>query len=188
MADIRAEMLTGDDLLKMPSGMGERYELIDGELIALTPASFQHGLVALQIGFLLKTHTSQRKIGRVVGAETGFYTRGDKKTVRAPDVAYISYEKLPEGPLPADAYLNIAPDLVVEVVSPGDRAGEIEQKIQEWLDFGVRLVWVAYPESQRVHVFAGHSGQSRILTAPDKITGGDVLPGFEVSVSAFFED
>lgn len=188
MADLRAETLTGDDLLKMPSGMGERYELIDGELITMTTASFLHGLVALQSGFLLKSHTSQRKIGRVLGAETGFYTRGDKKTVRAPDVAYISYQKLPAGPLPAETYLDIAPDLVVEVVSPGDRAGEIEQKIQEWLNFGVRLVWVVYPESKRVHVYAGHSDQSRILTVEDAITGGDVLPEFEVPVSAFFED
>jgi Uma2 family endonuclease len=188
MADAQTKTaLTGDDLLGLPTGMGKRYELIEGELVTMTPAGYRHGVVALQIGFLLKNYNAPHKIGTLCGAETGFYTRGDDKTVRALDAAFIAYTKLSAGSLP-DGFLRIAPDLVVEVVSPGDRAGEIEQKTQEWLDFGVPLVWVVYPETQHVHVYAGRHDQPRILTAEDAINGGDVLPGFEVPVRAFFQD
>jgi Uma2 family endonuclease len=179
--------LTGDDLLALPTGMGQRYELIEGELVTMTPAGYRHGVVALQIGFLLKNYNAQHKLGTLCGAETGFYTRGDDKTVRAPDLAFTAYTKLPAGPLP-DGFLRTAPDLVVEVVSPSDRASEIEQKTQEWLDFGVPLVWVVYPETQHVHVYAGRHDQPRILTADDAINGGGILPGFEAPVRAFFQD
>src|SRR5512141_1816821 len=113
MADAQPKtVLTGTDLLDLPMGMGQRYERIEGELITIPPAGYRHGVFALQIGFLLKNYTVQHKAGTVCGAETGFYTRGDDKTVRAPDVAFISYAKLPAGPLP-EGFLRIAPDLVV---------------------------------------------------------------------------
>ncbi len=180
--------LTGDDLLDLPTGMGERYELIEGKLVTMTPANFEHGVIALNAGFMLKAYVSQHKIGRVCAAETGFYTRPGKSTVRAPDAAYISYARLPAGPPPAD-FLRVAPELVVEVVSPGDRAGEIEQKTQEWLKFGVLMVWVVYPESRRVHIYASADpNQPHIRSAEETIEGGDVLPGFQAPISAFFQD
>ncbi len=188
MADPQTKTaLTGADLLDLPTGMGQRYELIEGELITMTPAGCPHGVVVATVTILVGCYVKQQRLGRTCGAETGFHTRGDDKTVRAPDMAFVSYQKLPAGPLP-EGFLRIAPDLVVEVVSPGDRAGEIEQKTQEWLDFGVPLVWIVYPESQHVHVYAGRYDQPRILKAEDKIDGGSVLPGFEAPVGTFFQD
>ncbi len=186
MVDLKAETtLTGADLLQMPHGMGERYELIEGKLITMAPASFKHGLVAAQVIHVLMVSNADHKSGRVCSSETGFYTRGDDKTVRAPDAAFISYARLPTGPLP-EGFLKTAPDLVVEVISPGDRAGEIEQKTQEWLDFGVRVVWVIYPDSQRVHIHT--RAGSHVISAEAPLDGGDVLPGFSIRVSDLFQE
>lgn len=178
-------LLTGDDLLDLSTGMGQRYELIEGVLVTMAPTNADHGLVESSVSFLLKAFNRQHKLGRVLTGKPGFYTRGDNRTVRAPDVAFISYERLPRGALPP-GFLTVAPDLVVEVVSPGDRAGEIDQKAQEWLDFGAKAVWVIYPESQRVYVHTA-KGVHR-LSAADTLDGGEALPGFQAMVGEFFEE
>ncbi len=177
--------LTADDLAHL--SMNTRHELVEGKLIKLTPTKLLHGIVTNRISFLLNQFNAEHKVGTILAAETGFFTRGNKRTVRAPDVALISYHRLPAESLPqalAD-YVSVAPDLVVEVVSPNDKADEIEQKVREWLNFGVAVVWVVYPTSRRVHIHSGD--QSRILDADDMIDGGEALPGFEAPVSAFFE-
>ena len=164
----------------------ERFEIIEGKVIPLAPTKPIHGLVAGKVFLMLALYAQQHKLGRVFAAETGFFTRGDKKTVRAPDVAFVSYQKIPAGELPGD-FLSVAPELAVEVVSPGDRAGEIETKTREWLDFGAALVWIVYPEAKRVHVCT-IGNQIHVLSTTDKIDGGSILPGFEAAISAFFED
>ena len=180
------QLLTGDDLLELPHGMGERYELIEGRLIAMPPTNLEHGTNEFGVAFQLGLFNKQRKLGRVMTGEPGFYTRGDKHTVRAADVAFISYERLPAGPL-EKGFSHVPPELVVEIVSPNDKADEIEAKVREWLQFGVRLVWVVYPEARRVHVYTTPD-HARILEAQDTIDGSAVLPGFSALVSAFFED
>jgi Uma2 family endonuclease len=178
------KLLTSDDLAKLPSG--KRHELIEGELIRLSPTKPLHGFVALRVAAALILYNNSHHFGTLFAAETGFLTRGNNRTVRAPDVAFISYEKLPAGSK-LDDFLAIPPNLVVEVVSPGDRAGEIEQKTHEWLDFGVGMVWVVYPESQRVHIYEKNN-QVRILSVEESIVGDPILPGFESPVRAFFEN
>jgi Uma2 family endonuclease len=180
--------LSADDLINLPTGKGKRYELIEGELVTLTPAKGLHGFTTINVTDVLLVYNKQQKFGIILAAETGFFTRGDKRTVRAPDVAMISYKRLPAKAAKKvlSDYVSIPPDLVVEVVSPNDRAGEIEQKVKEWLDFGVGVVWVVYPEARRVHVFTG--GHSQILNEDDTINGGEALSGFESPVSAFFRD
>lgn len=186
MTDIAKKTFTDADLLNLPMGMGERYELIDGELFTMPPAGNEHGFVADVISGEVYIYLKQNKIGIGLAAETGFYTRGDKRTVRAPDYAFVTQEKIPEDGLPK-GFSDIVPDLVVEVVSPGDSASYMEQKTLEWLEFGVRLVWVIYPDSLRVHVYQQGERNPVILSAEDTLTGGDVLPGFELNVRALFE-
>lgn len=176
--------LTGDDLLRMPSEEGDRYELIEGDLYIAEPPGYDHGYVALNIGSLLRAHVKARGLGRVV-VETGFFTRGDNHTVRAPEVAFQSYERLPPGPRP-QGYGRIAPDLVVEVVSPYDRDAKIDLKTREWLDFGVRTVWEIDPDRRRVRVST--AAGTTVLEEGDVLDGGDVVPGFAVPVRALFED
>ncbi len=187
MVDTRVKpKLTGDDLAKLPTGMGKRYELIEGELITLAPTKLLHGVVALNSAFVLTLYNRQHKFGRVLAAETGFYSRGNKYTVRAPDAAIISYQRLPATPVPDD-FGTVAPELVVEVVSPSDRKSALEQKVQEWHDFGVLIVLVAYPRSRQVKVYR-KGEETQILKGSDVFDGGDILPGFSTPVSAFFED
>ncbi len=187
MDSVQIKSLTGDDLLEIVAeNPGKRFELIEGELIEMSPTGFDHGKFEFLVALVLADYNKSHKWGTILTGETGFYTRGDDKTVRAADVAFISYEKIPAGES-HPGYGKVAPELVVEVVSPSDRAGEIENKVQEWLDFGVLLVWVVYPQNRRVHVHSDGK-QFTILNADDAITGGDVLPGFSAKVNQFFED
>jgi Uma2 family endonuclease len=187
MTEAQAKILmTGDDLLNMPEEATEGYELIEGELVKMAPTGLEHGNVELGVGAEIRTWNKQSKRGRVFAGEIGFYIHGHDRTVRAADVAYMSYERLP-----ADAnlegYSRIAPDLVVEVISPGNTAEEMEVKIREWFDFGVRLAWVIYPRTRRVHVYTTPD-KPVILDADATLDGGDVLPGFSVPIAIFFED
>lgn len=181
----RRPRLTGDDLLGLPSGDGERYELIEGSLVVMEPPGIYHGFLEARITHLLMSHVLAKRLGRVLAGEAGFFTRGGHHTVRAPDIAFLSYERFPAGPLP-DGYGHIAPDLVVEVDSPHDRRGEIERKTREWLDFGVRAVWEVDPERRRVRVSTPPG--TTLLEEGDVLEGGDVVPGFAVPVRALFED
>jgi Uma2 family endonuclease len=174
------KVFTAEELLALPMGTGQRYELIEGELFIMAPAGNEHGFVADVISGEVYIYLKNNKIGIGLAAETGFYTRGDKSTVRAPDYAFIAHEKIPEDGLPK-GFSDIVPDLVAEVVSPNDSANYMEQKTLEW------LVWVIYPDSQRVHVYQQGERNPVILTAEDTLTGGDVLPGFELLVRNLFE-
>jgi Uma2 family endonuclease len=179
------ERLTGDDLLRMGEDATTGYELIEGELVKMSPVGFDHGRSEFRVGFHLIMWNDKHQLGQISGGEAGFYTRKDSNTVRAADVTYISNSRLAEAGS-TEGYLRIPPDLVVEVISPGNTAEEIEVKTQEWFDFGVRMVWLVYPKTRRVHVYTTPD-RSILLNADDTLEGGDVLPGFSVKVSAFFE-
>ena len=180
-----ARLMTADELLHMPSD-GKRHELIEGELIKLTPPpGFQHGLTAAKALVALHEFVRPRRLGAVVAAETGFLISSDPDTVRAPDAAFVAADRLPEGGLPP-GYLRLAPDIVVEVVSPSDSASYIQQKVCAWLAAGCRLVWVVYPESRSVTVYRSMEG-AKILGPNDILDGAPVLEGFGIPVSELFE-
>jgi Uma2 family endonuclease len=185
MAQARTRPMTADDLLALPSGMGQRYELIEGELMVTAAAGGRHGAIAQKVAGEMYVYLQNNPIGILLAAETGFYTRGDENTVRAPDLAFIRNEKIPPEGI-SDSYLHIVPDLVLEVVSPNDRAGEVDDKIQEWLNFGAPVVWVAYPSSSRMMVYRKGEANAVILNAGDTLDGGSVLPGFQRVVTDFF--
>jgi Uma2 family endonuclease len=163
------ERLTGDDLLCMGEDATTGYELIEGEMVKMSPAGLDHGDSELNVGVELKLWNRQHKLGRVAGGEVGFYTRRNTNTVRT-----------------TEGFLHIAPDLVVKAISPGNTAEEMEVKTQEWFDFGVRMVWLVYPKTKRVHIYTTPD-RSMVLNADDTLDGGEELPGFSVKVSAFFE-
>ncbi len=180
-----ARLLTAEELLRLPTGMGERYELANGELKIMSPAGSRHGRVALRLGSLLEQTVRHGRLGATFGAETGFVLSRNPDTVRAPDAAFVAAARLPAGDLP-DGYFPGAPDLAVEVISPSEAAADVQRKVVEYFEAGARLVWVVFPDTRQVVVFRS-ARESLALSADEALDGGDVVPGFTCRVSDLFE-
>ncbi len=175
--------VTAEQLLSMPDD-GHRYELVAGELRKMTPASWRHGAVGGNLRSRLGQYVLQRELGQVFLAETGFLIARDPDTVCAPDIAFIRKERL-EGDLPEEAFWPGAPDLAVEVVSPGDTTGEVDEKVRSWLDAGAGMVWVVNPQWRSVTVYRSAT-DIKTLTEKDELDGEDVVPGFRCRVGEIF--
>ena len=177
-----AAPLTADDLLRL--NMADmRTELVRGELVVREPAGYRHGDLAARLLIALGTFVELHGLGRVFTAETGFRLRQNPDTVRAPDVAFVRRERLPDPP--PRGYAALAPDLVVEVLSPDDRPGEVLSKIGDWLEAGTSLVWVVDPEQRTARVYRSDGSQAH-LTESDRLDGETVLPGFECELRRIF--
>lgn len=172
------DTMTADELLRH-SIPDKRTELVRGRLVVREPAGFRHGVVAMNIARRLSDYVTSHGLGVVVAAETGFKLFSAPDTVRAPDAAFIRADRVPQ-PLPR-GYAEIAPDLVVEVLSPDDRAGEVLAKVGDWLAAGCQLVWVLDPELRLARVYRA-DGSEAILSVDDAIDGEDLLPGLRVEV------
>jgi len=182
MPAVPKHMLTAVEFAALPRD-GLRLELIRGEIVAMPLAFDDHGEVALRLAVLLGQFVLANNLGRMYAAETGFLIAENPDIVRAPDLAFIAAERVP--PRGAPGWVRVVPDLVAEVVSSGDRTTEVAEKVQMWLDAGVRLVWALYPTRRSVEVY--HSVQAP-LDLPESATldGGDVVPGFSCPVSQVF--
>jgi len=180
---VTTQLMTAEGLLKLPQD-GFRYELVEGELRRMPPAGHEHGDVTMNIAAPLHRHVKSNGLGKVYAAETGFLLQTNPDTIRAPDVAFIQRERV-EQVSKSTSYWPGAPDLVVEVVSPGDTVSRVEEKVQEWLKFGVRLVWVVSPKLRTVTAYRSLTSVV-VLTEKDTLDGGDVVPGFQISVAEIF--
>jgi len=179
-----AKLVTAEELCQMPEPAdGSRYELLEGELVQMTPAGARHGRTTLAVGTVLFTFVSEKGLGHVVSNDTGVFTEKDPDTVLAPDLAYWSRQRLPELP---EGFVEVPPDLAVEVVSPSDSQSYVHRKVLHYLDHGVSLVWVVDPKTRTVTVYRSRRDVC-ILGEAEEITGGDVLPGFSCRVGEFFE-
>jgi Uma2 family endonuclease len=175
--------MTADELLAIPDD-GYRYELIEGELRRMSPAGDEHGLVGMELAIPLGSHIKKNKLGKLYLAETGFLIGTNPDTVRAPDIAFVRMERIKETP-GLKGYRLGAPDLVVEVVSPGDTVSEVEEKVSEWLEAGARMVWVVSPKLHTVTVYRSLT-DIVTLTEKDTLVGGDVVPGFQIRIAEIF--
>ncbi len=173
-------LMTADELLyvRMPD---QRVELVSGRLVVREPAGGRHGSVTVNLTIRLGAHVERTGAGQLFAAETGFTLARGPDTVRAPDIAFIGRERIPE-PVPA-GFLDVIPDLAVEVLSPGDRPGEVLGKVADWLSAGCGLVWVIDPERRLARVYR-HDGSEAFLTADDVLDGEDVVPGFSCPLGA----
>ncbi len=176
--------MTAEELMKTPDD-GMRRELVKGEMREMPPAGALHGKAAMGIGRILGNYVQENELGEVPAAETGFIIARNPDTTRAPDTGFISKERIPSSG-PPDGYWELAPDLAVEVVSPNDTATEVQEKVREWIEAGVRLVWVVYPKTREVVVHKSLKDIST-LTEGESLRGDDVLPGFECPVKEIFE-
>lgn len=183
MATTQAPITAEQFAEMLPATDGARYELIRGELVKMSPGNPRHGQVCIAIGALLHVFVKQKGLGRVAVNDPGVITERDPDTVRGPDVAFWSRERLPELP---DKFTSVPPDLAVEVVSPRDTHPQVVKKVLHFLDHGVRLVWVIDPEDRIATVYRSRQ-EVRILRETEELSGEDVVPGFSCRVSELFE-
>ena len=184
-------VMTADELLTLHIP-DKRAARVRGRLVVREPAGFWHGDVAARVLVAISNYLEADRSslaldaprGCVVAAETGFMLQRNPDTVRAPDVAYIRADRLP--PRAHAGFADFAPDLVVEVLSPSDRPGELLAKVADWLTAGTSLVWVIDAERRRARVYRA-DGSDATLCAADDLDGEDVLPGFRASVAALVD-
>jgi Uma2 family endonuclease len=173
---------TPEELLTMPDG--HRYDLVDGRLVE-RPMGAISSLIAATIIQMVRQHATAQNLGLVFATDCGYQIFADHPNqVRFPDASFIARGRLPDDRVPP-GHVRIPPDLVVEVVSPRDTACELDQKVEEYLRAGVRLIWVVYPSTRRVMVYRTAGGISRLGPA-DELGGEDVLLGFACRVADLF--
>ena len=185
MTTTKEKLLTADDLLELHS-KGVRGELIRGVLAKTMATGVNHGKTVVNLTILLGNFVKPQGLGTLVASDTGILLDDVRHTVREPDIAYFPAEKMP---LDADipGYSNVIPDLVVEVASPNDTVQSIYDKAHMWRYYGVRIVWVAYPDWREVEVYSA-GGSVVTLAENDALDGGAVLPGFSCRVSEIFDN
>ena len=177
------KLLTADDLLAMPDD-GKYYELVRGELVEMPPPGFMHEFVVAQFITSFNYFVRPRNLGIVTGGP-GIYIEQDPDTVRAPDCAFVSHERI-AAPLPNRGYVfGLIPDIVVEVVSPDYAVTEARVRAQMWLDAGARLALAAHIATQEIVAY-GDDGTVHRFGFDDTLTCEPVLPGFTCPVADFF--
>ena len=182
---IRRASYTAEEFEQVAEGLGST-ELIRGEVVELSPGGFLHSRIVMRVGFLLEQWARPRRTGRVLTCEAGVVVESDPATVRGGDVVYVSYERIPQDRKPR-GFLRIPPELVVEVLGEDQGWSTLQEKVDQYLAFGVDRVWVVHPELLQVRVFK--SGAEPDCIAEDEVlSDDDVLPGFSCMVREFFDD
>jgi Uma2 family endonuclease len=176
-------LLTAEEFALLASDV--KCELIDGMVVEMPPAGYEHGVIAATVALILGAHVRANRLGRVT-TEIGFILRRNPDVVRAPDVGFLKLERIPL-PDQRSSYVEGPPDLAFEVVSPSDRPGEVQTKLREWIEAGASAVVLLYPATRTAHVV--RSLVNRIeLVADDMLDLSDIVPGFICRVSELFED
>lgn len=185
MATVAEKLITAEEFIEMPDPRdGSKQELIRGVVVAMPPPGFNHGVCQLRVGGLMDHHARTNQQGRVT-VESGVITERDPDTVRGPDVSFWSKERLPFH-LKPKGYPDVAPDLCVEVLSPFKKLRLLLQKLKEYFERGVRMVWIIDPEERTVTVYRSAT-EGKILHESATLSGEDVLPGFSCRVADLFD-
>lgn len=181
--DAEGPLLTADDLLRLHSE-GVRGELVRGVLHETMSTGHRHGTIVTRLITRLGNFVEPRALGSLVASDSGVWLERDPDTVREPDIAYTSAEKIP---LDADipGYAEAVPDLVVEIKSPTDRRRYAHGRGQMWVYYGVSIVWVVYPETRTVEVHRPNETVT-VIDSDGALDGADVLPGFACPLDAIF--
>ncbi len=176
-----ASLITGEELAAM--GDIGRTELVKGEIIHLMPTGHPHNFYEGNITGFLFAFVRKHQLGRVLPGEVGIYTHRQPDTVRGADVAFISHQRLAQ--VQSKSFLDVCPELIVEVMSPDDTWSEVHEKLEEYFAVGAQLIWVVDPRRQKLHIYRSLT-DLEILTVQDTLIGGEVLPGFQVPVAELF--
>lgn len=180
---VEERLITGEELFEM-GDIGPS-ELIDGRIVYVSPTGGEHAYIESTLGSILDQFVHPRRLGWVLTGEVGVYIRRDPYRIRAPDVAFFSRQRMPRRP--RKNFLDIAPELVIEVVSPGDEWAEIRRKIADYFSISVDRVWIVDPDQQDILVFRSPT-ESTAVGVGATLKGEGILEGFELVVSELFEE
>jgi Uma2 family endonuclease len=183
MSTVAQKLITAEEFFLMPGDRNGHQELVRGEVVTMCRPGFRHGLIQARVSQKLNEYAASHRFGRVT-IESGLVTERGPDTVRGPDVAVWSFERLPPDQEPI-GYPDVAADLCVEILSPNDRPGEMREKVREYFTRGVRMVWVIDPEDRAVRVHRSPD-EDRLLDELATLDGDDVLPGFSCRVADLF--
>ena len=184
MATAKNKLLTAEDLLRL-SSQGVKGELIRGVLRETVSVGRVHARIAIRIGGEFDRHVRRNRLGQVGGSDGGVLIERNPDTVREPDVYFVSAERLPLDDQ-SDGYLEVVPELVVEIVSPNDAQQDVREKIEMWLEHGVSMALEVRPATRTI-VIHRPGAPAVALTSNDVLDGGDVLPGFSLPLSEIFD-
>jgi len=179
---VSTTLITGDELLEL--GDIGPCELIDGRIVPMPPAGDEHGTIEFSLGGELRNFVRHHKLGRITGGETGIYIRRKPDRIRAADIVFLSTSRA--GDRPGKGFLEVAPDLIVEIMSPTDRWQDVRQKLADYFSIGVQWVWVVEPDNRAVLVYRSLADVT-VLGEADVLRGEGVLEGFEMAVRDVFE-
>jgi Uma2 family endonuclease len=175
-------LITGEELQAM-NDVGP-CELVEGEIIPMTPTSDAHGAIEKNVGYELEKYVRAHKTGYVRVGEVGVYVSRNPDTVRGADAVFISEERYAGQTSPG--FLEVAPDLVVEILSPSDTWARVNKKLHEYFNLGVKMVWIIDATDPQVYVYRSIT-TVRYLTADDKIPGDEILPGLDLPVNNLYQ-
>lgn len=175
-------LVTAEELAAMPSAA--LYELIEGELVEMSPTKVTHGRFEYRFSRLIGDFVEEHNLGEVMVGEIGMFVRRDPDTVRAADVLFISHERLAQEP-EEDSYLTVPPELVVEILSPSESWGMVRRKLRDYFEMGVDVVAIVDPEHRILTLFRSPTELTE-LTAVDTLTLPGILPDFALPLSKLF--
>ena len=182
--EAKERLLSIEEFERLPEEGEYLLELVRGRIVRDQRPNAMHGWLTIKLIRVLDRYVEEHSLG-LVAVETGFLLADDPPTVRGPDVAFISRQRLPPEGIP-DGFWRMGPDLAVEIVSPSNTAADIQEKVLEYLAAGSRIVWVVHPRSRSVTIYRSRD-DIRVLVESESLEGEDVLPGFRLGISELFE-
>lgn len=177
---VETRLMTAEELLAMPEDGAQRYELVRGELIRMSPAGFNHGVIADRIARHLGNYVEEHNLGETPSSDTGYVLGRDPDTVFQPDASFVARPRVQS----TSKFFPGAPDLAIEVISPSDTYAEVRAKVREYLRAGTRMVIVVNPAEQEATISTPAGAAD--VTIDGTISGGDVVPGWSLPMRRLF--
>ncbi|MCY4072162.1 MAG: Uma2 family endonuclease [Chloroflexi bacterium] len=185
---VQQQYITADRFLEMveqPQYQDRVLELVEGAIVDMSKPTWKHGVITMRLAVKIANHVDANELGVVTAADTGFILERSphgRDTVRGLDIAFVQKSRTLDPP--EYIWYDMGPDLAVEVISPNNSTADTHLKVTQLLNAGTRLIWVVYPENRSV--VAHTSSGAKTLYEDETLSGGDVLPGFELRVGDIF--
>jgi Uma2 family endonuclease len=175
---------TDEEFMALPKD-GHRYEIVNGELIDMGNSGALHGYICSLLVAALASYVLPKKLGIILDSSTAFKMKNGNR--RSPDISFFAKERLQGMTELPTGFLEGAPDLAVEVLSPGNTVEEIHDKLVEFFENGTRLAWIIHPSEHYILVYRSAQEPDRLLKSVDSLDGEEVIPGFTFPVANLFQ-